>query len=89
MNEHKVPWAMCRICDYLVDMAGHTEDGNAAPKPDDVTLCIKCGAISVFDENLGLRSPTLEEYDQALTQRETQAYLMSIWVMARIEGKED
>jgi hypothetical protein len=35
---------------------------DAAPTPGDVSLCIRCGAVNVFDDCLALRSPTAAEW---------------------------
>jgi hypothetical protein len=34
------------------------------PAPGDATVCIKCNHIMIFDENMRLRNPTDEEFDE-------------------------
>jgi hypothetical protein len=36
-------------------------DGTGAPQPGDFTLCIKCGALNVFADDLTHRAPMPEE----------------------------
>lgn len=37
--------------------------GEHKPKPGDVSLCMACGAVSVFDQNFMMRAPTPEELE--------------------------
>ena len=53
----KLPQSQCCACGTTLDGAA----GRAAPKPGDFSICIYCGALSVFDEDLKLREPTQEE----------------------------
>lgn len=58
----------CCECKHVVD---HTT-GDGAPSPGDWTLCIRCGSLNVFDDNLMLRSPTLDEYLDAAKNSDVQ-----------------
>jgi hypothetical protein len=50
----------CPFCEY--DMTHVTGvDHDQAPKPGDLTMCIRCGAWCVFTDELALRKPTTEE----------------------------
>ncbi len=40
-------------CGYVMDCTTAV-DGVAVPKPGDVTLCLKCGRVFVFDQNMNL-----------------------------------
>jgi hypothetical protein len=44
-----------------MDQATLLGNVHAVPKPGDVSLCIRCGALAVFDETRRLRRPTGEE----------------------------
>jgi len=35
--------------------------GDTRPSPGDVSMCLRCGALSVFTEAITLRAPTGEE----------------------------
>jgi hypothetical protein len=37
-------------------------DPQASPRKDDISVCIACGALLVFNEDLTLRLPAEEEY---------------------------
>ena len=49
----------CPICFYKLD-AATCVDGNARPKPGDLTVCINCAELLVFDESL--RHSPLDEH---------------------------
>jgi hypothetical protein len=51
----------CRHCGYVTDCVSYIMDEAVKPAPNDVNLCLKCGALYVFSEDLSLREPTLEE----------------------------
>jgi hypothetical protein len=50
----------CAKCGYKMDQASDAF-GEDKPKPGDLSVCLNCGAIAVFGENLQLREPTPEE----------------------------
>jgi hypothetical protein len=54
----------CPYCGYLVDHASGSlnEDEGARPGPRSVNLCMKCGEMSLFDDHLMLRRPTMGEF---------------------------
>ena len=59
----------CPYCGYRCDSATML-GGNAAPSPGDVTICIECQSICVFDAKLKMRTPTDSEmYDIAGDRR--------------------
>jgi len=64
-NNHEVPPSACTNCGELLDMAtGVTEDLNDDPMPgvrECFTICIRCGHIMTFAEDLTLRDLTDEE----------------------------
>lgn len=53
----RTPACACPKCRHTLDAATDPE-GIAAPKPNDVSVCIWCGEILQFDENLKLSSAT-------------------------------
>lgn len=50
----------CPWCGYHSECATYTLRGRVAPKPGDVSVCIKCARPAVFAE-VGLRRPTESE----------------------------
>lgn len=51
----------CCECGKLLTGAS----GPCQPSPDDMTLCLYCGSLNVFDVNLRLRRPTDAEFFEA------------------------
>lgn len=60
MKDHATPISPCPQCGKANDEAFNTIN-DAAPKPGDVTICIACGAWSVFGEGLTVRAATSGE----------------------------
>ena len=56
----EMPVSKCTGCSKEVDMASCIGE-EAKPKAGDVTVCIDCGHIMVFDEDRLLRDPTDSE----------------------------
>jgi hypothetical protein len=52
----------CPHCGYLLDEADGLTDPKAKPSPGDITLCVNCGEVCVFDDDMKLRVPTIDEY---------------------------
>jgi hypothetical protein len=48
---------VCPYCGHLLDSATAMDDAPARPKPGDVTMCIKCGFLLVFDDTMRLTKP--------------------------------
>jgi hypothetical protein len=46
-----------------------TIEGQGAPEPGDVSICIGCGEVCIFNESLRLRRPTQAERRDALADR--------------------
>jgi hypothetical protein len=58
----RTPAALCWHCDRMLDAASALED-HRDPVPGDVSLCMYCGAVAVFDDQLRLGRPTKEFLD--------------------------
>jgi hypothetical protein len=53
---------MCVECGLLFNASSPTfGKGMPLPKPGNVSLCLNCGHLSLFDDNLMLREPTADE----------------------------
>lgn len=59
------------ICVWCSKVHTHTT-GDGTPAPGDFSLCIECGNLNVFDEQLRLRKATREEAQEANDMDELQ-----------------
>lgn len=59
-QEHRLNASCCTACGRMCD-AAMTIDADESPQPGDVTVCLTCGHVMSFDNNLGLRELTSEE----------------------------
>jgi hypothetical protein len=61
-RDAEVPETSCANCGKRLDRASGVVDKHARnfkrPQAGDLSLCIGCGHVSVFDEDLRLRPPT-------------------------------
>ena len=60
-DDCRVPECHCPVCDKKIDAASNLYDESERPFPGDVSVCIQCGTILVFDFDLTMRLPTEEE----------------------------
>ncbi len=60
MGDHAVPDITCPECHYVANRCAGVAT-ESRPVPGDLSLCIACAAIAVFDDELRLRRPTEEE----------------------------
>lgn len=61
MTGFEVPIGKCPSCGYQFDMAIVILSQEQAPSPGDMTVCIQCGHVMAFSENLTPRKLTDEE----------------------------
>lgn len=76
----RVPKSLCPYCDNKLDAAGSL-DGEHTPQNGDISLCINCAQILMFDENLQLRKPSIDEEREALSDEnvvKAQKYIKSL-----------
>ena len=55
--ETNTPACLCLNCGKLIDVASAV-DCDAAPSPGDFTICLACGHLMAFDDELILRELT-------------------------------
>lgn len=55
-----LPEAQCPSCGKIVDRAT-VVGSRGRPKPGDATVCIGCGEVALFGDDLQLRRPTTKE----------------------------
>jgi hypothetical protein len=84
----KVPNGICCECKRMVDHCTPASEPNIVPEPGDTTLCIGCGAVNVFTDDLTLRAPTDEEMSAALAEPIIQMARRAIFVVKRDEAIE-
>jgi len=70
-GDHLIPASSCLNCGKLLDAAtGVLEYGfDATPDPGDLTVCIACGHLMAFGDDLQLRDLTAEEMKDAAGDR--------------------
>lgn len=62
-EKQKITESKCLKCGKLLDGCSAVEN-EAKPKKGDFSICIKCGNIAVFDNDLKLRKPTKKEHEE-------------------------
>jgi len=60
MTTTRIRDVLCPACGYAMTHTTAVEDGNA-PQPGDCSLCLNCGAVNVFSDDLGVRSASEAE----------------------------
>lgn len=50
---HKTPKDACPVCEYEVDRASGVNT-DTPPQEGDLSICLRCAAVLVFDEDLHL-----------------------------------
>lgn len=50
----------CPSCSIAMDAVSSFE-GTGCPDPGDITICIRCAAVGVFTEDMGVRLPSADE----------------------------
>jgi hypothetical protein len=60
MRDNPIRAYRCLHCHKKHDMALDI-DGQAQPKPGNITICIDCGHVMVFGHDMWPRNPTREE----------------------------
>jgi hypothetical protein len=68
MNETEHAPTPCPFCDYLLDAATHATDDNARPSRGDLSVCLSCSEILIFDEELRPRAPYKGEVEAQFSQ---------------------
>jgi len=70
----RTPECRCLNCGHKLNAAGgiNAED---APEPGNICLCIECGAVMMYADNLTVRGMTREEMDDISNHAETMNFL--------------
>jgi NAD-dependent SIR2 family protein deacetylase len=84
-HDQKLPPSKCCECGHRMDGVS----GPRAPMNGDMTLCIYCGSLNIFDSELLLRPPTDEEIFEAAKSSEVQRAREVICSMRGIKPTAD
>lgn len=57
----EIPTSFCSGCGAPVDRATYAGPAVVEPVPGDISLCLRCMKISIFDEAMQLREPNPQE----------------------------
>ena len=70
-HTHPTPQSKCLQCGYLMNAAGST-DGRPIepPEPGNLAVCLRCGAVMMYADDLTVRGMTVEEMDDLTNDRE-------------------
>jgi hypothetical protein len=66
MKAHKVNPAECPYCFTVQDRATEVTGESKGPSENDISICVDCGGVSVFDERLEPRIPDGEEMEKIM-----------------------
>lgn len=61
--QYHVPNARCPSCNTELDFAENV-DGGGAPEAGNISVCIQCAAVLVFNDDLSFRVPTDEDWQE-------------------------
>ena len=59
-EDNDIPRHPCPYCGYVMDTTS-TLVNDHSPSKGDVTICLKCSGICLFDEKMVMQKPTLAE----------------------------
>lgn len=68
MQSNKMPKSFCIGCGVELNAAFLGEGGDVKPKPDDFTICVYCGTVMGYNEDLTLRR--LSEGEEAEARKD-------------------
>src|SRR3954467_8957072 len=60
-DDFETPPSACVECGYRVDHAAAFFEKPQQPTPGDLSVCLNCAAVSVFEKDLTWRKPTRSE----------------------------
>lgn len=61
---NKIRPNLCLYCGHFVELAHHPLDDSLVPKADDFTMCIRCGGLHCFNDDMTFRKAKPEELDR-------------------------
>jgi hypothetical protein len=83
--DRQMPACACLVCGGVLDAATESSgDSTIVPQPDDITMCIHCGHIMAFSDELKMRELTPDE--RRMVERDPRVLRMSE-AMSRIRAR--
>jgi hypothetical protein len=79
-----IPVSHCLDCGEQLDAATHIGGDQHKPDPGDVSICVRCGHIMAFADDLTLRRLTDEEMKQVAGDR---LIIKTRAAIAKVTGK--
>lgn len=65
MNDPRHIESNCPQCNYFMDASTSIDgDEDIKPSPGDISLCIKCGAMLDFDDDMKLQFLSQEKFEE-------------------------
>ena len=61
---HRMPENICTVCGHRLNAAGEYNE-QQPPKPGDLSICINCGMIHIFNQDFKIRKLTEDELARA------------------------
>lgn len=83
MSTTQVPECTCPCCGYKLSAATPVE-GTHNPRPGDVSVCLNCGHMLQFTDNLSVKSVTEDEF--ITFPLETQSVLTRVMRLIHLRG---
>jgi hypothetical protein len=80
-HDSRIPPSTCTGCGHALTASSGVGNDDV-PDPGSVSICVYCGKMTVFDENLMLREPTEAERKEILEEPCVQAARRAV-VMTR------
>ena len=80
MKTSRVPITFCPFCGHTLDAAtAGPMTPEATPGPGDVTLCVGCVNVLIFDDDLKARKPTPAELAEVMDYPEIRAGRLALF----------
>jgi hypothetical protein len=76
-KSRRMPESKCTGCGKLNDAATPIDEEAAMPNPGDVTVCLHCGNVMAFADDLSLRDLTDAEQREAAGDARIMAFQMA------------
>lgn len=78
----RVPTSRCPWCAYGIE--GATGFADKAPRPGDLSMCVNCGRVLAFQEDLTVRRASRQEARAAMRKRPD---LFEAWKQMKAERR--
>lgn len=79
----------CWNCGAPFGAAADVLDEGQSPTPGDFSVCLKCAAIGVFEDDLSVRQPELSELGAALRAERVSEYVTLVTMMQMVRKQDE